>query len=571
MKHLIIVFLALASFNLNAFVTLGSDNGCDYNTAQYTLQDVIDISAGGEIRITNQNTFYENIEISSSLVIKGGYQNCNNADADIVSSSKTVIDGRALNSVVEISQFSDHINVGLHHLHVKNGMKLGSNSGGGFSIIDSQDVGLNVSIYASLISNNTGGYGGGVYFNSEFGVVNLYQSIVLNNHATHNGGGMSCHGGGINVDNGSGVILNEAYNLSLDFGNGGGIFASGGCDVSVMSGTQGSLFEFKGVAGNSAANNGGGIYATSGSRVVLSSIAHSNVINVSGNAADSDANHIGNGGGIYLTGQDTSAEMYGVLIKDNFAQNGGGVAAENGASVYLGKYMSSACWNDNLCNEFVGNGASKDNGFGGAVYLNAGHVDVQNSVFHENRAESGVVMYAVNSATAKLRSSFVYDNGANGADGWNDVYTLGFYDSGLILNHVTMANNRVAGSSIRQNSGYYSYSNSIIREPHVGVGADITNIFGTEDCLLLHHASGFNNLTNSLVANPYFVDEANHDYHLSAISFGIDLCGENAHTQPRDFYGHVMWDDPNLNNDQGIRDAGAHESYMGDVIFSSAF
>lgn len=571
MKQALLILLIVSSFQIKAFVTLGSDNSCDYNTSQYGIQDLIDMNAGTEIRVTNQSTFYENIEISSPLVIKGGYQNCNNADADIVSGTKTAIDGGGQNSVIEISQFNNHINVGLHHLHIKNGMKSGSNSGGGFSIIDSNDVGLSVSIYSSLISNNTGGYGGGIYFNSEFGAVSLYQTTVLNNQATDNGGGISCHGGAVNVDAGSGVILNDVYNVSLDYGNGGGVFAASGCDVSVRSGTSGSLFEFKGIAGNSANNNGGGIFAMSGSRVVLSSNSNNNVININGNAADSDSSFIGNGGGIYLTGQGTSAEIYGALIKENFAQNGGGIAVENGASVYLGKYMGFACWNDNLCNEFVGNGASKNSGFGGAVYLNAGHVDMQNSTFHENRAESGVVMYATNSATAKLRNSFVYNNGSNGADGWNDVYTLGFYDSGLILNHVTMANNLVTGASIRQNSGYYSYTNSIIREPHVGLGADVTNIFGAEECLLLHDDNGFNNLTNSLVANPYFVDEANHDYRLSAISFAIDMCGEDAHTQPRDFYGHVMWDDPNLNNDHGIRDAGAHESYMGDVIFSAAF
>ncbi len=571
MKNLMIFLLAMANFQLHAFVTLGSDNSCDYNTSQHSLQDLIDISAGTEIRVTNQNTLYENIEISSPLVIKGGYANCSHADADIVSGTKTVLDGGTTNSVVEISGFSNHISVGLHHLHIKNGMKSGSNSGGGFSIIDFDDVGVSVSIYSSLISNNTGGFGGGIYFNSDFGGVSLYQTTVLNNQATDNGGGISCYGGSVHVGNGSGVILNDVYNVSLDYGNGGGIFAAGGCNVSVMSGTSGSLFDFKGVAGNSASNNGGGIYATSGASVTLSSIAHDEVININGNAADSDSNSIGNGGGIYLTGQDTSAAMYGVLIKENFAQSGGGVAVENGASLYLGKYMGVACWNDNLCNEFVGNGTSKNNGLGGAIYLNAGHVDMQYSTFHQNRAESGVVMYAMNSATAKLRNSFVYNNGLNGADGWNDVFTLRFHDSGLILNHVTLANNLVSGASIRQNSGYYSYTNSIIREPHVGLGADITNIFGAEDCLLLHNDTGFDNLTNSMVANPYFVDEGNHDYRLSAISHAIDMCGDDAHTLPRDFYGHEMWDDPNFINDQGIRDAGAHESYMGDVIFSSAF
>ncbi|MEZ5471459.1 MAG: hypothetical protein R3E90_06745 [Marinicella sp.] len=571
MKQTLIIILVITSFNLKAFVTLGSDNSCDYNTSLYSLQDLIDLNTGLEIRVTTQSTLYENIEIDQSITIKGGYQNCDNADADIVSNSKTVIDGGAVNSVIEISQFDSPINVGLHHLNLKNGMKLGSNSGGGMSIIDANDVGVNVSLYRSLISNNTGGYGGGIYFNSDFGAVSLYESIILNNDATDNGGGISCYGGYVNVGADSGVILNSVFNTGLNYGNGGGIFAAGGCKVTVYSGTQGSLFEFKGIAGNTASNNGGGIYASSGSRVVLNSNSQNNVININGNAADSDSSYIGNGGGIYLTGQGTSAELYGALIKENFAQNGGGIAVENSASLYLGKYMGVACWNDNLCNEFVGNGASKNSGFGGAVYLNAGHVDMQNSAFHENRAESGVVMYATNSATAKLRNSFVYNNGSNGTDGWNDVYTLGFYDSGLILNHVTMANNLVTGASIRQNSGYYSYTNSIIREPHVGLGADITNIFGEEDCLLLHDDTGFDNLTNSMVANPYFVDETNHDYRLSAISFAIDMCGEDAHTLPKDFYGNAMWDDPNLINDHGIRDAGAHESYMGDVIFMSGF
>lgn len=183
----------------------------------------------------------------------------------------------------------------------------------------------------------------------------------------------------------------------------------------------------------------------------------------------------------------------------------------------------------------------------------------------------GVSIYADDSSTAKIRASYFYNNGLNSQNGWEDIFNFRFYDSGLVLNHVTIANNLVSGASIRQNAGYYSYTNSIIREPHVGLGADITNIFGAENCLLLHNDTGFDNLTNSMVANPYFVDESNHDYRLSAISHAIDMCGDDVNTLPNDFYGHTMWDDPNFINDQGIRDAGAHESYLGDVIFANAF
>ena len=135
-----------------------------------------------------------------------------------------------------------------------------------------------------------------------------------------------------------------------------------------------------------------------------------------------------------------------------------------------------------------------------------------------------------------------------------------------------MANNKTMNASIYLNGGdTYRLENSIIYEPIVGTGATITGISGTEECLVLNNDSGFNRLTDSIVGNPIFFDEINHDYHLMADSPAIDLCEKHSFSLSFDIDGDRIWDDPNIINAMGFRDAGADESMMGDVIFLDSF
>ncbi|MGJ8664425.1 MAG: hypothetical protein ACSHWU_12290 [Marinicella sp.] len=569
MKKIILSGMVFFTLQANAFVTLGTDSACHYDSDNYSIQDVIDLGVSDEIRVTTQQTFYENIDVRETLKLYGGYTNCSNANAN-TASSKTVIDGGGLNSVFDINQFDTSGYVTISRFSVKNGAALGSNSGGGFSIRDQNEVGISVQIRSSLISLNNGSWGGGLSINGATLQVSLYDTVVINNEATTNGGGIYCNESNLNLYYDTGVILNTVYNTSPSYGNGGGIYAANDCLVQINSGTTGSLFDFKGVAGNTATNNGGGIYASFGARIILNGNNIDEVVNVNGNAADSDNNGSGIGGGIYLNGADTVGELYGALIKGNQAQHGGGISATNGAQLFVGK-LNGNCWNQKKCNEISENMTSTSGGYGGAVYMLNAYADIKDSHFSKNRADNGTVMYADNGTIALIRASYLYDNGDGGNDGWSDIFNLRFYNSGLTLNHVTIANNKATGASIRNNAGSYNFMNSIIHESIMSLNADITNAVGEEACLVLNDDNGFDHLTNSLVANPYFIDENNHDYRLSRISHAIDMCGDNGITLPTDNDGEPMWDDPNVNNALGIRDAGADETFLGDVIYKSTF
>ena len=150
MRAVIVSLLLVLALQAKAEITFGSDNDCDYNTNQYTLQQVIDLHIPGQIRVTNQQTFYENIEINQQTNIRGGFTNCANANTGIAT-GKTIIDGGGSNSVIEINQFTSQGDVFLTNLNIKNGSALGSNFGGGSTIKDPNNVSVRVTLKSSLV------------------------------------------------------------------------------------------------------------------------------------------------------------------------------------------------------------------------------------------------------------------------------------------------------------------------------------------------------------------------------------------------------------------------------------
>ena len=561
--------LMLASVHSLAVpVTLGNDANCTYNIANTSIQNLVDAFAG-EIRVTKQVEIIENIQIDRSITIQGGYENCNDAALGI-KNGVTTINGNNQAPVISISDGNDLITVIIDSLKLKNGVGLGSQHGGGLSVRETNNNGIKIVLRKSIVSNNNGNYGGGIFLYGPSVSLSLDESNVLYNEAVYNGGGIYCHQGFVRLSRNSGITLNSAYNASNSYGLGGGLYAGSGCEVEIRSGTSGSLFNFKGIAGNSSSNHGGGIYAQGGSVVKLQSYFPDEIINVTENYADANFNGSGEGGAAYLTGAGTKLEVYGGLIKENSAVHGGGISVNNAAELIIGKF-NGVCWSQNNCNQIVDNEASTNGGFGGAIYSVGGNIDISYADISDNRADNGVVLYADFGADIKVRASMVHDNGNGNSDGWEDIYNFSIHNSDFIMNHVTSAYNDVIGSSLRIDSGSYTLENSIIYDPDPGVIASITGVTGTENCLVVNSSDGLNQFTQSLVAFPNFIDVANRDYHVRGHSEAADLCPETPNSLTKDFEGQNIWDDPSQVNIFGFRDAGADETYLSDTIFASGF
>ncbi|HTA24505.1 MAG TPA: hypothetical protein VK763_13315 [Terriglobales bacterium] len=220
MKHAVVVtsLLVLASLSALAQTALarnklyvdgvhGNDNNnCESRqTACKTIGHAISLASPGDAILVGPATYYENLTINFSLGIIGS------------SASTTIIDGQALNTVVNIPNTDTH--TVLAGLTIRNGAALYFVQGGGV-----QNDG-SLTIFNLIISGNNGQYGGGL---SNEGVATVYDSTISGNVGGENSSGSE--GGGVWNDgtltlNRTTVSQNEtAYEY---FGSGSGIYNAG--------------------------------------------------------------------------------------------------------------------------------------------------------------------------------------------------------------------------------------------------------------------------------------------------------------------------------------------------------
>jgi hypothetical protein len=573
---IIIIFSLLFSINSQAFVSLGNDPDCDYQVSNTSIQGLID---QGElnIRLSNQVTFVENLSINKSINISGGYSNCADAEANIVS-AKTTLDGNQNGSVIVFSGVEEPPSViTLENLIIENGS---SNStfypGGGLSLSTFNDNHYYVQLNNSLISNNTGINGGGVYIRGKNMQLAVNNSYIIHNKAlgngggTANGGGIHCKGGTVSVTNGSGILLNEAYSDIQEAGNGGAIFARDACRVFLRSGSSSSSLNTQGITNNTASAHGGGLYAENNASIYIQDTSKIVPININNNNADSNNDGYGDGGGIYIKDFGSEIVINGAIISNNTAINGGGIAMYNRADISISENISN-CWNRSKCNVFENNKASTNNGKGGFLYNN-GSVFVGSKMhITKSRADHGTTIYNENIATTVFNRSNIYRNGLLGSEGWSDDYTYRNIGSTLNLYNVTSVHNESVQATIGILDGSAYVVDSIFFEPNTNLLANIINPSPsvTMDCLLVDNDFGVQNLTNSVIGAANFKDKTNNDFHLLANSPGIDMCSSG-------YYKDIDlqdagWDDPSQINLLGPFDAGADESYAGDVIFADEF
>lgn len=346
---------------------------------------------------------------------------------------------------------------------------LGEDNGGGVT-----EVNFTLIMEDSLITGNSaGGSGGGIYNDKDH--VELYNTVVENNQAVLDGGGIFTEGnpsGGFNQPSTLYFRDGSLMNNNRAGRNGGGIFALDD-HVEVTNST---------VSNNTAGVDGGGIYAEA-TEIFFEIGAQPNSLWVRFSTISNNRAVNGAGGGIHNNSD--RLEVDSSTVELNQAARGGGI------------YISNP--NGNFVNNFIGNSTINDNqalaGNGGGLFMLAAPVgtefgsqnlDVNSSTFSGNSATAqggGIYVSEIFGFTdfAGIYTSTIARNSASQGGG------LYIADAGVALRSSLVATNTAAtgtdvwGSFSFDNRNEENSTSNLIG---IGVGAtglDSSNLIGTAE------------------------------------------------------------------------------------------
>jgi len=514
-----------------------------------------------------------NVSIQNGSVI-GGFGTGNTADffggGIFIASGTTTIDASTVS-------YNDAINgCGVYNLAagtlmVQNGSYISGNgaciNGGGIynkgnSTIDNSTISDNDGGYGGGVFNestlhvqngstiggfgagNSGNFGGGIYNFS--GTATVDSSTISENSVTSEGGGIFIQSGTLTVDSSSvntnsastegGGIFNEATLFVQDSStvnsnsaiNGGGIFnhdvsASATVSASEVNSNIGTLngggiYNEAGiniqngstVDGNNA-NEGGGIYNASGITTVDDS-------SVSSNTASAD------GGGILNFSGTTTVD--GSTINNNTGDYGGGIRnrgtlniqngstiGENGAgntAATNGGGIFSSSGTTTVVASTVSSNSAAD--YGGGIFTSSALLIDSSTIDGNSGVEGGGGIYNSVSTTTVNSSTF---SGNSAVEHGGGIYN---YDGTITLQHSTVADNTADSNndSSGEGGGIYNFQfmnlTTINFENTIIIGNYDLSGTGAEDC--------YNN-GGTL---------ASQDYNLTGIGTGCSISGTNDQT-----------------------------------------
>lgn len=205
-----------------------------------------------------------------------------------------------------------------------------------------------------ILGNTATGQGGGIYSSSNDGTLEIQQSVIANNTA-------SIDGGGVFLDDGILVVQNSTIaNNRAAGGTGGGIHID---DTELVA----SLIENTVLSGNTAQTNGGGLYIRDTD--VGITLQNATVLNNTAN---------GDGGGFFIQGSDHAINLNQSEISGNRAAGSGGglylfgnavgiltlqnSVLANNTNGSTGNDLKRASGTINATNTLVENGANAING-----------------------------------------------------------------------------------------------------------------------------------------------------------------------------------------------------------------
>jgi len=363
-----------------------------------SVQDAVNQAASGHIIYLSEGAFYENVVVSNkTLTFEGGW------DATLTTRTfgPTAIDGQNAGSALWVQDGT----VSVDHVHLVHGSGtfLGL-WGGGCLLNRSKAVLAN-----SSVASNSAAFGGGLFVD-EFSSLTLDgASRVFTNQAAWGGGGV--------YNKGALDLLHEDAdvfgNRVLD-GGGGGIWSEQG-RVRIW---QADLYD-NAAASSTTGAVGGGLGLDRGWLELRDGVE------ISGNRAN-----FGGGLGLILsTGHLGRVGFAGVRIRDNIADQGGGLYATNSiiesqetiwsnnvASIEGGAacIRSGSFWETNSMRVI----ANRAGSHGGGIYINGGGAFLQQADLARNQCGGlGGGLCATNTQLFVFNSRFVGNSATNPAPG----------------------------------------------------------------------------------------------------------------------------------------------------------
>ncbi|HHN94480.1 MAG TPA: hypothetical protein ENK17_06905, partial [Anaerolineae bacterium] len=511
----------------SADLTVGQ--GCTYATIGEAIAAA---NPGDRILIEGGAVFTENLTITSTLTLEGGYDGCASGSTD-----RTTVDGNASGPVIVVA---GGISVTLRNLNVTNGSTASEGGGIRFALLN-DDPNTHLTLYKLDIYDNQAQWGGGLWVGPNAEVVGDYVKIYSNT-ATSKGGGLRVYGGSATLTNsdihdnsaplGGGVAASkyDDYPPSLNFptatdihdnealtgdGFGGGLYLSEGeayltdcSDIYSNDGIQGggaylitATLTVEGdcseIEYNDATDDGGGIYAQ------VSTIYLRDHVDLYSNTADDD------GGGVYLDNSNLYSDMSGIRYNEAGRYGGGAYATGNALlDMDPGSYTCAG----NECNRIYGNTAVS---YGGGAYLLNSNAYLDNTSIRSNSGSLGGGIYAYDS-DMDVNSVIFTRNDATGGTG--DGVRL-FSSSSMNGSGSTWAYNDYSGAATGQAIGIYGSSLDLSCSIVWGHTSSINDT--GEDVTYSDIQGGYEGVGN-MDTDPLFVSTS--DLHLRTTSPLIDRC-----------------------------------------------
>lgn len=557
----ILILLSLIAWggNVSAFVTVGSDQDCDFQSLQNAIDgDEVDI------RVTIQRSF-SGINISKSKRLKGGYLNCEDARNDAYTGSRSVLKGGGETVVRVEPDVGTFASVVFENFNIIDGFSDNANYAGGLDIRG--DVKVNV--MNSKIENNVGIMGGGIAIQGNSAFLTIANTQISSN-SSEQGGGIYCSdSGSVLIDKESAVSYNFASNM------GGGIYADKQCVVISKAGDNRAIEDMKyGVFSNVAAE-GGGVYLDRQSQMLFegNDITPSNLI---GNTAiQSDLIDSGFGGGAKVVS--SIMQFVNARIEANTSvTDGSAVALFNGAEMVMER--SENC--RGICSSLKSNSTIPTD-TNSTIVSHHSSVDVSNTLVDRNESSTSI-FNMIDSELTIEGVQLSYNEGLN-EQPLNSLIEVSGNDSEVLLLQTTVVNNNVNSIVKVKDDAVANLNllNSVLWNPmsqilSLGVSTDIQLV---AQCLNLNESLSLNSVADGVVegidlfVNPdsEFMDYVAGDFRLSLVSSGVDKCSLLESSRfTRDLLGYArVFDINTIENKAGVLDVGAYES--GDLIYLSGF
>ena len=190
--------------------------------------------------------------------------------------------------------------------------------GGGIRLYGCGDITI---IRTEITNNISNGNAGGIWSADNNDLFFITHSQIFNNEAMHNGGGIWMDNSSFDLNH---VEIRDNTALGNEVGSGGGIYLSNNSYVDI------NMSE---LSGNTSLLSGGGIAIVDNSNAEISDTSISN------NTVEGTLNNDALGGGIAVSNAELT--IYIVEVTDNHAFNGGGIYGENAADICIEKSLIS--------------------------------------------------------------------------------------------------------------------------------------------------------------------------------------------------------------------------------------